>query len=270
MEKIVRDAVKIVKSKINYIPNVALVLGSGLADIVDAIEDKIEIDYSELPNMPKTTVMGHHNKFVCGKLNGKYVIAQLGRFHFYDCGNAKIVGLPIYIFKELGVETLVVTNSTGAVNKSFKVGDLVIIDDQINFTGQNPLIGGPIIDYGIQFVDMTEPYSYEYITKFKQIAKLQNIKIKHGVYMQFSGPTYETSSEIILADKVGADLVGMSTALEVIVAKQCGIKVFGVSLVSNMATGISKTKMTHEEVLKNGKIGAEKLIKLLPEFIKSI
>ena len=165
MEKIVRDVVEVIKLKINKTPEVALVLGSGLSDIVDAIEDKIEIEYSELPNMPKTSVKGHHNKFVCGNLNGKYVIAQLGRFHYYDCANAKTVGISIYIFKELGVQTVIVTNSAGAVNKSYKVGDLVVINDQINFTGQNPLIGGPIIDYGVQFVDMTEPYDYEFFFK---------------------------------------------------------------------------------------------------------
>ena len=271
MEKIIKDIVETIKSKISFTPQIAIVLGSGLSDIVDIMQDKIEIDYNELPNMPNTTVAGHKNKFVLGKLGGKYVIMQLGRFHYYDCGDIKIVGLPVYIFKELGVETLIVTNSAGAVNKSFKVGDLVIITDQINLTGQNPLINGPIISYdNNQFIDMTEPFSYEYITKFKDIAKQNKVKVKQGVYLQNTGPSYETKAEIVMAQKIGADLVGMSTALEVIVAKQCNLKVFGISLVSNMATGISKTKMSHLEVLQNGKIGAQKLVKLLPKFVEVI
>lgn len=270
MEKIIRNAVDIIKSKIDYTPQVALVIGSGLGDIIDAIQDKVEIEYDQIPNMPKTSVIGHKNKFVCGKLNGKYVIAQLGRFHYYDCGDAKTTSLPIYIFKELGVEALIITNSAGAVNKSFKVGDLVVIDDQINFTGQNPLIGGAIINYGEQFIDMTEPYCYEYITKFKQIAKQNQVKVQQGTYMQFSGPTYETKAEVQMARKVGADLVGMSTALEVIVARQCDLKVLGISFISNIATGASKTKTSHNEVLQNGKIGVNKLIKLIPQFIEQI
>lgn len=266
MEKIAKEIAQNIKEKLNFKPKIAIILGSGLSGITDKIEDKVEIEYSDLSNMPKTTVKGHHNKFVCGRLNGQYVIAMLGRFHYYDCGNVSKVALPIYIFKELGVETLIVTNSAGAVNKSYSVGDLVIIKDHINFTGQNPLIA----NFNGEFVDMTEPYSYEYITKFEQIAKQNDIDLKQGVYMQFSGPSYETKAEIIMADKIGADLVGMSTALEVIVANSCKLKVLGVSLVTNMATGIAKELMSHNDVLKQGKMGANKLVNLLKQFVANI
>lgn len=270
MEEIVREIVQTIKQKIVETPDVAIVLGSGLSNVADMLENKVVIKYDELPNMPKSSVKGHKNQFICGKWCEKYVILMQGRLHYYDGFLAKQVALPIYIFKCLGVKTLIVTNSAGAVNKTYNVGDLMLITDHINFTGQNPLIGGAVIDFGEQFIDMTEPYDMQYVELLKDIAKKQKIQLKTGTYMQFTGPSYETKAEIKMASTIGADAVGMSTVLEVIAARQCGIKTVGISVMSNMATGISTEKMSHEEVLKLGQSSSKKLGLLIAEFLKEI
>ena len=270
MENIVDDIVSKIKEKIPNKPTVAIILGSGLSSFAEKLSERIEINYTELPNMPQSNVKGHENKFVCGWLEGKYVIAMLGRIHFYNTGKAERSGIPILIFKKLGVETLIVTNSAGSVNKKIKTGDIVIVYDHINFTGQNPLIDQNSKKQESQFVDMTDAYDKRYIKMMMKIAKKNKIQLKKGVYMQFSGPSYETSAEVLMAKTLGADLVGMSTALEVIVARQCNLKTLCLSVVSNMATGISKTKLTHDEVLQLGQVASNKLHILLQDFLKQI
>lgn len=272
MEETINKLAEEIKKQISNTPNIGLILGSGLDGIVEAIEDKVEIDYANLRNMPKTNVVGHKNKFVLGWLGGKYIIAMLGRVHYYTSGDAKLCGLPIYLFKKLGVETLIVTNSAGSVNTKINQGNLVVIRDHINFTGQNPLINYDYDEGDSQslFVDMSNAYDIKYVNTIKAIAKKNKIKVTTGVYMQFSGPSYETKAEVKMARKLGADVVGMSTALEVIVAQKCNMKVLGLSNVSNMSTGLSSKTLNHQEVLAIGKQATANMSSLIVDFIKSL
>ncbi len=270
MEKTVRQIVEEIKQKINQTPEVAMILGSGLSYIADEMEDKIEIPYNSLSNMPTSHIEGHSNKFVVGKLNGKTIIAMLGRFHLYDGFSAKQVAMPIYIFKELGVKTLIVTNASGGVDRTFNPGDIMLITDQINHTGQNALIGGPIIDYGTKFIDMTEPYNQKYIETVKQIAKDNNIDLKEGTYIQYIGPFYETKADIKMVTVLGASAIGMSTAIEVEAARQCDLNVLGLSIITNKATGLGDNQLSHSEVLESSKKASNNIKTIVYEFLKTI
>lgn len=270
MEKIVRSIVSQINQKIEIHPEIAIVLGSGLSDIVDCMDEKIIIPYNELEGMLQTKVEGHKNQFIVGKLAGKNVIAMQGRFHLYDGFSAKQVAMPIYIFKELGVKTLILTNAAGGVKDDMKPGDIAVICDHINNTATNCMIGGPIIDYGTQFVDMSEPYNNDYIQIVENIAKKESIKLCKGTYMQFLGPFYETKADIIMAKRVGADIVGMSTAVEVEAANHCGLKVLALSVITNKATGLSTEKNSHKDVLKASFSASKKLIKIVQEFVNQL
>lgn len=270
MEKIVEKIANEIKRTADLNPEIGIILGSGLSEVVDKMQLRYEIAYDALPDMPTTSVKGHKNRCVVGKISNKSVIIMQGRFHFYDGFTAKQSVMPIYIFKKLGVKTVIVTNSSGAVNKTFAPGDVVVITDHINLTGQNPLIGGPVIDFGEKFIDMQNCYDSDYINQIIEIAKENNIDVKQGVYLQLSGPSYETKAEIKMASAIGADLVGMSTALEVIAAKQCNLKVLGLSAVSNMASGLANCAMSHDDVLKTSKVTAKKIKILISKFIKNL
>lgn len=270
MEKLIEKIANQIEKKIPEKAEIGIILGSGLSEIVELIENKIIINYDELEDMPKTNVVGHKNQIVFGVLNGKNVIAVQGRFHYYSGYTSKQVALPVYLLHRLGVKTLIVTNSAGSTNPKIKVGDIMLITDHINFTGQNPLIGSSAISNQTQFIDMSEAYSKKYINTFEQIAKKQKVKVKKGIYMQFTGPSYETHAEVKLAQKLGADAVGMSTALEVIAAKDCNMEVLGISSISNMATGFSKHTMTHDDVLRISRINTKTLQNLIYEFLMYI
>lgn len=270
MEEIIKNIAQKIKEKLTILPDIAIILGSGLDGLAQKLQNQTIIRYDELPNMPRTNVQGHKNQFIFGSLYGKNIIAMQGRFHFYSGFSAKQVAMPIYIFKELGVKTLIVTNAAGGVNPTFKPGDLMLITDHINFTGQNPLIGGAPIDYGVEFVDMQDAYNSEYCELVRKIAKQNCIALKEGAYMQFTGPSYETKAEVKFARAIGADAVGMSTALEVISAVQCNLKVLGISVITNMGSGMTTEKMTHEEVLENSKIASKNLETLIENFVEQI
>lgn len=248
--KIVTESVKYIESKLNFKPEIGVILGSGLGDMADNIEEKVVIKYNEIPNFPVSTVQGHKGQFVVGKLNGKNVIMMQGRFHFYEGYDIQLLSLPIYVMKSLGVKTLMVTNAAGGVNTEFIPGDLMIIKDHINFCGNNPLIGENDEEIGVRFPDMSEAYSKEYVAIAKKVGNDLGLKLKEGVYMMFSGPTYETPSEVKMARILGADAVGMSTVPEVIAARHCGIKVLGISCITNMAAGILDQPLNHEEVME--------------------
>lgn len=270
MEKIVRDIVEQINSRIKCKPEVAIILGSGLSDIVDCMEEKIVIPYKELEGMLETKVEGHKSQFVVGKIYNKYVIAMQGRFHLYDGFTAKQVAMPIYIFKEMGIKTLILTNASGGVREDLNAGDIAVICDHINNTGTNCLIGGPIIDYGTQFIDMSEPYDEEYIKMVENIAEKANLEVKRCTYMQFVGPFYETKADIKLAKMLGADVVGMSTAIEVEAARHCDLKVLTLSVITNKATGLTTEKMSHQNVLKSSLIASKHMIEIIREFIKNL
>ena len=239
-----------IKSRTSHQPEIGIILGSGLGALVDVMEDKEIIAYSQIPHFPVSHVEGHAGNLVFGKIGGKSVVCMQGRFHYYEGFHMKEVAYPVYVMKQLGVKNLIVTNACGGINKDFAPGDLMIITDHINFSANNSLIGLNDDRLGPRFPDMTEAYNRKLIAKAESVAAGMGIDCKHGVYIFFPGPTFETAAEIRAFAVMGADAVGMSTVPEVIAANYLGIKVLGISCITNMATGISKTKHDHAEVLK--------------------
>ena len=259
-----------IKSKSKYNPTIGLILGSGLGSLANQIEEAEYYPYETLPNFPISTVEGHAGRLVIGKLQNKTVIAMEGRFHYYEGYSMNEVTFPVRVMKLLGVETLIVTNAAGAVNTSFTPGDLMIINDHINFCGNNPLIGKNLSELGTRFPDMSQAFNKDLILKAKNIAKSINLYIKEGVYVMASGPSYETPAEIKMYRLLGGDAVGMSTVPEVIVANHCGMKVLGISCMTNMAAGILDQPLNHEEVIETSNKVKKDFIKLMQEIIKEI
>mgnify|MGYP001005863007 FL=1 len=257
-------------SKIEKTPKIGLILGSGLGSLGDKIENPIKLKYEEIPNFPRSTVEGHAGQLVIGELGGKTVVAMQGRFHFYEGYSMKEVTFPIRVLIRLGIESLVVTNAAGGVNMDFTPGDLMIIKDHINFTGQNPLIGKNLDQLGPRFLDMSKAYDNSYIDIAKKVGEKLGIDLKEGVYMWFTGPTYETPAEVKLARILGADAVGMSTVPEVIVANHEGVRVLGISCITNMAAGILDKPLKHEEVVETSLKVKDKFEKLIVEILNSI
>lgn len=269
MEKI-NKSVNFISSKIKGSPKIGLILGSGLGSLADEIQNPVKIKYEEIPHFPKSTVEGHEGQLVIGKLGEKIVIAMQGRFHFYEGYDLKEVTFPIRVMIRLGIEGLLVTNAAGGVNTDFNPGDLMIITDHINFTGSNPLIGENLDNLGPRFVDLTMAYDKEYIDIAKQAGEKQGLNLKSGVYMWFIGPTYETPQEVNMARILGADAVGMSTVPEVIVANHEGIKVLGISCITNMASGILDQPLNHEEVVETSMRVKDDFQKLILEILINI
>ncbi|AIM24448.1 purine-nucleoside phosphorylase [Melissococcus plutonius] len=226
-----------------------LILGSGLGELAEEITDAKKIPFEKIPYFPISTVTGHAGNLVCGILAGKKVIAMQGRFHYYEGHSMQTVTYPVRIMAALGVHALIVTNAAGGVNQSFIPGDLMLITDHINFTGNNPLIGPNDEKTGPHFPDMSHAYSENFQTIANQVAAEQGIKLQQGVYMGFSGPTYETPAEIRMSRAMGADAVGMSTVSEVIVAVHSGLEVLGISCITNLAAGM-QNDLNHTEVVE--------------------
>ena len=247
-------------------PSVGIVLGSGLGKLADRIEDAVAVPYREIPGFPVSTAIGHKGNFIFGRLGGRNVLAMQGRFHYYEGYPMELVTLPIRVMKVLGIEYLFVSNAAGGVNFDFKVGDLMVIRDHINLL-PNPLVGRNMDDFGPRFPDMTEAYNRELIHKAQEIADHMGLEYEHGVYIFFPGPCFETAAEIRAFAALGADAVGMSTVPEVIAANYLGIKVLGISCITNMATGISKTKHDHAEVLKTADRASENLCSWVGELV---
>lgn len=252
------EASNFIKSRIGEIPETAIILGSGLGSLAGDVKNEIYISYKEIPYFPTSTVVGHEGRFVYGDLDGKKVIMMQGRFHFYEGYDMNKVTMPVLVLKQLGLKNIIVTNAAGGVNKSFKPGDLMIINDHINFAGTNPLIGKNIEEFGPRFPDMSSAYNKEFIKIAKSAAQKNNINIVNGVYVMFTGPSYETPAEIRMARTLGGDAVGMSTVPEVIIANYCGLKVLGISCITNMAAGILDQPLNHLEVIEtSNKVGNE-------------
>ncbi|WP_288961627.1 purine-nucleoside phosphorylase [uncultured Peptoniphilus sp.] len=259
-----------IKGKIKNQPEIGIVLGSGLGDFADAIEDKIEIPYTEIPGFPVSTVKGHDGKLIFGKINSKEVCVMKGRIHYYEGYDIKEVVYPIEVLAGLGIKTLILTNAAGGVNTDFEPADLMIINDHINLMGKNPLIGPNDEDLGPRFPDMTDLYNKDLIEVAEKSAKKLGIDIKEGVYMYFTGPSYETAAEVRMARILGADAVGMSTVPEAIIARHRGLKILGISTITNMSTGILDTPLDHTEVVEVGQEVAGKFKELLKEIIEEI
>jgi len=259
-----------IKGKIKNQPEIGIVLGSGLGDFADSIEDKIEIPYTEIPGFPVSTVKGHDGKLIFGKINSKEVCVMKGRIHYYEGYDIKEVVYPIEVLAGLGIKTLILTNAAGGVNTDFEPADLMIINDHINLMGKNPLIGPNDEDLGPRFPDMTDLYNKDLIEVAERSAKKLGIDIQEGVYMYFTGPSYETAAEVRMARILGADAVGMSTVPEAIIARHRGLKILGISTITNMSTGILDTPLDHTEVVEVGQEVAGKFKELLKEIIEEI
>lgn len=268
--KKIKESVDFIKEGLYGSPTVGLVLGSGLGSLAEKLSEPTIFNYEDIPNFPRSTVEGHAGRLVIGKLGGKVVVAMQGRFHYYEGYPLKDVTFPIRVMIGLGIDSLLVTNAAGGVNLDFIPGDLMIIKDHINFAGQNPLIGENFDELGPRFVDLSRAYNRDYIEIAKSVGKDSGIDLKEGVYMWFTGPTYETPAEVRLARILGADAVGMSTVPEVIVANHEGIKVLGISTITNMAAGILDKPLSHAEVVDTSERVKEKFEKLIVEILHKI
>lgn len=232
MDKRYKETADFLANKFSVLPEIAIILGSGLGGLADKIQDPIVVPYAEIPHFKHSTAMGHKGNLICGKLGGKQVLAMQGRFHFYEGYAMKEVTYPVRVMKLLGVRVLLVSNAAGGINTSFKIGDLMIIRDHINMM-PNPLLGANDDDFGPRFPDMTRAYDRDLIRLMEEIAEEKKIKLKKGVYVALTGPSYETPAEYAFYGKAGGDAVGMSTAPEVIVARHADIRVFGISVITN-------------------------------------
>ena len=260
---------KYIQAKIKrFKPELGLVLGSGLGGIIDKIVVKHRMKYSNIPHFPKTkNVKGHKGEFIFGKINGKNVVVMAGRFHAYQGFSLQDITLPVRVMAKLGVQTLIITNAAGGLNRNFKVGDLMIIKDHVNAIGSTPLVGIHDERLGVQFQPMTNAYDKNLIKEAKKIAKKQKIKLKEGVYVAVMGPTYETPAEVKMY-KMFADAIGMSTVPEVIVANHHNIRVFGLSCITNVHD--NKSVPSHEEVIEATNQASEKFENIISKMIKNL
>jgi len=265
------ESAKFIKEKIGEIsPKIAIVLGSGLGILSEDIENKITIKYEEIPNFPVSTVEGHAGELLIGTINGVSIIAMNGRFHYYEGYTLEQVTFPIRVFKLLGIENLILTNAAGGINTNYKPGELIVITDFLSFFSESALRGKNIDEFGTRFPDMSEAFNKELSGKLKEIIKKHMGVANEGVYAYMKGPKYESPAEIRALRILGADTVGMSTVPEVIVANHAGIKTVGVSCVTNMAAGVSKEKLSHEEVQKTADMVKFKFKEVIKEFVKEI
>lgn len=268
-DKVVESA-EFIRSKTKYKPQVAVILGSGLGNLVNVMNNKEYINYEDIPNFPRVTVKGHEGRLVLGTINGVEVLAMQGRFHYYEGYTMQEVAYPVFVMKLLQIPKLIVTNSCGGINEDFKPGSLMIITDFINLVSDNPLFGVNDERFGPRFPDMSEPYKIELMNTAKKVANENNIEYKEGVYAGFMGPYYETAAEIRSIKRDGADAVGMSTVPETIAANYLGIEVLGISCITNMATGIQKQKHSHDNVVKTAQKASEVFCKWIEKIVPEI
>ena len=263
------ESVAFIQSKTNVKPSVGIILGTGLGGLVKEIEVIYEISYSDIPYFPVSTVESHSGKLIFGKLGGKDVVAMQGRFHYYEGYDFKEVTYPVRVMKLLGIERLCVSNA-GGVNPDFIVGEIMILNDHINFFPGNPLIGKNFNDFGPRFPDMSEPYDPEMIRVAKEIAKENDIRIAEGTYLGLTGPTLETPAEYRFVRVIGADAVGMSTVPEVIVARHMDLPVFAISIITDLGVPGKIKKVSLEEVIEVASRQEPKMTLILKELISRI
>ncbi|MEH7120078.1 purine-nucleoside phosphorylase [Neobacillus vireti] len=266
----IQNAAQFLANKCQTKPKLGLILGSGLGVLADEIENPVKIPYNQIPDFPVSTVEGHAGQLVFGQVNEVEVVAMQGRFHFYEGYSMDKVTFPVRVMKEMGVETLIVTNAAGGVNESFSPGDLMIITDHINNMGTNPLVGPNDAQLGVRFPDLSEAYSKDLRRIARDIADRLNLNVKEGVYFGNPGPVYETPAEIRMVRILGGDAVGMSTVPEVIVARHSGMKVLGISCISNMAAGILDQPLTHDEVIETTEKVKADFLSYIKEIVKEI
>ena len=269
LEKI-KETSSFIRDAVGEIPEIAVILGTGLGDLVNHIEIRKELDYHTIPNFPISTVEGHSGKLIFGMLGGKYIMAMQGRFHYYEGYDMKEVTFPVRVMRDLGIDTLFVSNAAGGMNKEFRVGDVMIITDHINLFPENPLRGRNFDELGPRFPAMTEAYCNAMINMADDIARENNIRLMHGVYVGTQGPTFETPAEYEYFRVIGGDAVGMSTVPEVIVANHAGMRVFGISVITDLGGKDIKEVPTHEEVQKAAVKAQPVMTKLIKEMLTRI
>ena len=248
LEKI-KETASYIKERMHTNPETAIILGTGLGSLAGEITEKYEISYQEIPNFPVSTVEGHSGKLIFGKLGNRDIMAMQGRFHFYEGYSMKEVTFPVRVMYELGIRVLCVSNAAGGMNPDFRIGDIMLIRDHINFFPEHPL-HGPNFPTGPRFPDMSQAYDCELLALAHQVAQEKGIRVVEGVYLGTQGPTFETPSEYKMFHILGADAVGMSTVPEVIVARHCGIRVLGISIITDLGVENKIVEVTHEDVQK--------------------
>lgn len=263
----IQEAKSFLAEKLGFEPEVGLILGSGLGVLADEIANPVKIKYEDIPHFPVSTVEGHAGQFVAGDLEGRKVIAMQGRFHYYEGYTMQEVTFPVRVMVALGMKNMLVTNAAGGANESYIPGDLMIITDHINFTGTNPLIGKNFEELGPRFPDCSEIYDKAINKEIDEIAKDLGIRLQKGVYQMNPGPTYETPAEVRMARILGADAVGMSTVPEAVVARHAGIKVTGISCITNMAAGILDQPLHHGEVVETANMVKKTFIQLVRSIV---
>ncbi|MFC1862554.1 purine-nucleoside phosphorylase [Thermodesulfobacteriota bacterium] len=264
MDERVAEAVEKIKKRVNIDAVTGLILGSGLGSLTDEFSNMIRIKYDDIPNFPSSSVKGHKGEVVAGRFSGIDVLAFSGRVHYYEGYTMKEVCFSVEVMAGMGIEKLIITNASGAVNESYSPGDIIIIKDHINLTGDNPLRGSS------NFIDMTDAYSKRLRTLARESAAKLGMDTHEGVYMIFPGPSYESPAEIRMAGNMGADLVGMSTIPEVIMANSQGMEVLGLSMITNMAAGITGNSLSHDEVIETTKTSAERFKTFVAEIVRNI
>ncbi len=267
MDKLNR-CLKSIRGKTDFVPEVGVVLGSGLGDFAETIETVAAVDYKEIEGFPTSTVEGHKGRFVFGYAGSVPVVVMQGRVHYYEGYSMQDVVLPTRLMGLLGIKKLILTNASGGLKKEFQPGELMIITDHIAAFVPNPLIGENLNELGPRFPDMSEIYSRRLQKVIKETAADLSISVREGVYVQFTGPSYETPAEVRMAKLLGGDAVGMSTAVEAIAARHMGLEVCGISCVTNPAAGISETPLNHEEVQENAAKASENFKKLVDQVIR--
>lgn len=266
----IKQSVAYIRQQTDLTPEIGLILGSGLGDLAQEVENAVIIAYRDIPHFPVSTIEGHAGRLVIGNLAGKLVVVMQGRFHHYEGYTLQEVTYPVRVMQKLGITTLVATNAAGGVNTDYAPGELMVIKDHINLMGDNPLIGPNLEEFGPRFPDMSEAYSKALIKIADDVAKDAGFKLQKGVYVALKGPTYETPAEIRFFRNIGADAVGMSTVPEVIVANHGGLKVLGISCITNMAAGVLDVKLNHEEVMETAERVKHKFAALVKGIIQRL
>ncbi len=262
-----------VQARLTIKPEIALILGSGLGDLADAVENPTIIPTNEIPHWPVSTVMGHKGRLVVGSLQGKKVLVLQGRSHFYEGHPVNRLGLPIRVMQRMGIGTIIITNAAGGINVDFSAGDLMLITDQLNLlpmAGQNPLVGPNLDEFGSRFPDMSQIYDLELLALARKISNQEGLACREGIYACISGPYFETPADCRYIRMIGADAVGMSTAPETIVARHGGMRVLGISGITNKIDANGVNIASHEEVLEAGNLIVPKLTKLVKGVLASL
>jgi purine-nucleoside phosphorylase len=263
------DALAAIRARDARVPGVALILGSGLGGLADGLTDPVAIPFGDIPGFPKAAVAGHRGRLVIGVLEGVTCAVLQGRFHLYEGYDAATIALPTRVMLGLGARTLIVTNAAGGISRTFRAGDLMLIDDHINLTGRNPLTG-PVLEGDTRFPDMSRPYDPGLQALAEEVAAAEGIRVVRGVYAAVLGPSYETPAEVRMLERLGADAVGMSTVPEVITARAREVPVLGISLVSNAAAGLSPVPLSHEEVVEAGREAAGRFTRLVRGVVRRL